>query len=109
MPRCRTIPSVKGEPSPKAAASANADPLGARIPITDYAKSGTTFTKPSGGTPSAGDAYELYPPVGSAVGALDAGAENLVFSATGATSVRVVGHDYARHMLRCMAALHTLN
>lgn len=93
----------------KAAASANADPLGARIPITDYAKSGTTFTKPSGGTPGVGDTYELYPPIGSAIGALDAASENLVFSATGATSVRVVGHDFARHMLRCMAALHTLN
>ena len=34
---------------------------------------------------------------------------DLVVSATGATSIRVVGHDFARHMLRCMAALHTLN
>ncbi len=93
----------------KAAGSGNTDPLGARIPVTDYAKSGTTFTKPSGGTPGAGDEYELYPPVGSTVCGLDAAAQNLVVSATGATSIRVVGHDFARHMLRCMAALHTLN
>ncbi len=93
----------------KAVGSTNTDPLGVRIPISDYAKSGTTFTKPGGGIPSAGDTYELYPPIGSAVGALDEAAENLVFRAAGATSIRVVGHDFARHMLRCMAALHTLN
>lgn len=92
----------------KAAASTNTDPVGARITVTDYAKSGTTFTKPSGGTPAAGDEYELYPPVGSAVCALDANAQKLIVSATGATSIRVVGHDIERHMLRCMAAVHTL-
>ena len=93
----------------KAAGSANTDPLGVRLPITDYAKSGTTFTKPDGGVPSEGDTYELYPPIGSSLGALDETAENLVFRAAGAASIRVVGHDLARHMLRCMAALHTLN
>jgi len=92
----------------KAADSANADPLGKRITVTDYAKSGTVITKPSGGVPSAGDVYELYPAVGSAVGALDDERSRLVLSAAGATAVKVVGHDYDRSMIRCMAARHVL-
>ena len=93
----------------KAAASTNTDPVGTRITVTDYTKSGTVITKASGGTPAAGDVYEMYPAVGSAVGGLDSNRQKLLVSATGATSIRVVGHDYDRHMLRCMAALHSLN
>ena len=92
----------------KAAASTNTDPVGKRITVSDYAKSGTVITKPSGGVPSAGDVYELYPPVGSAVGGLDSGRGKLVLSAAGAASVKVVGHDYDRSMIRCMAVKHVL-
>ena len=92
----------------KAAGSGNTDPIGKRITVSDYTKSGTVITKPSGGTPSAGDIYELYPPVGSAVGGLDSGRSKLVVSATGATSVKVVGHDYDRSVIRCMAVKHAL-
>ena len=92
----------------KAVNSGNTDPVGKRITVSDYAKSGTVLTKPSGGTPSAGDVYELYPPVGSAVGGLDSGRSHLVLSATGAAAIKVVGHDYDRSMLRCMAVKHTL-
>ena len=93
----------------KAAGSTNADPVGKRIPVTDYAKTNLVFTKPSGGVACQGDVYEIYPPVGSAIGALDADTRStFVVSATGATAIRVVGHDYDRHMIRCMAALHTL-
>ncbi len=93
----------------KASGSGNTDPIGKRITVTDYTASGTVITKASGGAPSAGDVYEMYPAVGSAVGGLDSDRQKLLVSATGATSIRVVGHDYDRHMLRCMAALHTLN
>ncbi len=97
----------------KAAASTNTDPVGKHITVSDYAKSGTVITKASGGTPSAGDKYEVYPTLGAAVGgvgSLDSSTRSkLVVSAKGATSLRVVGHDFDRHMLRCMAALHTLN
>ena len=92
----------------KAANSANTDPVGKRIPITDYTKSGTVITKASGGTPSAGDKYELYPAVGSTICGLDSGRQNLVVSATGASALRVIGHDYDRHMIRCMAVKHAL-
>ena len=92
----------------KAAGSANTDPIGTRIVVSDYAKSGTVITKAGGGVPAAGDRYEMYPALGSAVCGLDAGRKNLVVSASGATSIRVVGHDFDRGMIRCMAVKHAL-
>lgn len=92
----------------KAEASTNTDAVGKQDIITDYTASGTVIAKNSGGTPAAGDVYELYPPIGSAVCALDTGISKLIVSAAGCTKIKVVGHEYARHMLRCMAVEHTL-
>jgi len=96
----------------KAAESANTDPVGKRIPVTDYTASGTVIAKASGGVPSAGDKYEVYPTLGAAVGGVasldSATLSRLVLTAKGASVIRVVGHDFDRHMLRCMAALHSL-
>ena len=52
----------------KAAASTNTDAVGTQIVVTDYAKTGTVMTKASGGAPSAGDVYEVYPVIGAAIG-----------------------------------------
>ena len=92
----------------KAAGSSNSDKPGTRRAVTDYAKSGTVLTLETGGTPAAGDEYEFYPALGSAVCALNAKATALVVSATGAAAVRCIGHDYERHTIRCIAAAHTL-
>lgn len=92
----------------KAAGSGNTDPIGKKIPVSGYTKTGTVITKAEGGTPAAGDVYELYPPIGSAICGLNAERNKLLVSATGATSIRVVGHDYERGTLRCLAAKHTL-
>ena len=96
----------------KAAASTNTDPVGKKIPVADYTASGTVITKASGGTPSAGDKYEVYPKLGAAVGgiaALDASAFcRLVLTTKGATKIKCVGHDYDRHMIRLMAVEHSL-
>lgn len=96
----------------KAADSTNADPIGKHIPVTDYTASGTVITKASGGTPSAGDKYEVYPAVGAAVGgiaSLDSTTlSKLVVSTKGATKIKCVGHDYDRHMIRLMAVEHSL-
>ena len=93
----------------KAAGSTNADPLGKRITVTDYTKSGTVITKASGGAPAAGDEYEMYPAIGSTICGLDSDTRSkLVVSATGATAVRVIGHDFDRHMIRCLAVKHAL-
>lgn len=93
----------------KAADSTNTDPVGKHIVVTDYAKTGTIITKASGGTPSAGDVYEMYPAIGSTIGGLDATAfSKLLVSATGATAIKVVGHDFDRGMIRLMAVKHAL-
>lgn len=92
----------------KAADSANTDPVGKHIVVTDYAKTGTIITKASGGTPSAGDVYEMYPAIGSAIGGLDAAFSKLLVSATGATAIKVVGHDFDRGMIRLLAVKHAL-
>lgn len=92
----------------KSAGSANTDAPGTHRAVTDYTKSGTVLTLETGGTPSAGDEYEFYPALGSTVCALSADAAALVVSATGATAVRVIGHDFERHTVRCIAAAHTL-
>ncbi len=92
----------------KAAGSTNTDVPGTRRAVTDYTKSGTVLTVETGGTAAAGDEYELYPALGSAVCALNAKATALLVSATGATAVRCIGHDYERHTIRCIAAAHTL-
>ena len=74
----------------------------------DDAYNAAVLTLETGGTPAAGDEYELYPALGSAVCALNAKATALVVSATGATAVRCIGHDYERHTIRCIAAAHML-
>ena len=92
----------------KAEGSANTDPVGTHITVADYAKSGTTITKASGGAPGAGDKYEMYPALGSAVCGLDSDRVRLAVSAAGATAIKVIGHDYDRGMIRCMAVKHFL-
>ena len=98
--------------SKKAASSTNTDPEGKRITVTDYTKSGTVMTKASGGIPSAGDIYELYPVIGAAVGGIasldSTDFTKLVITAKGATKLKCVGHDYARHMIRLMAVEHSM-
>ena len=96
----------------KASGSTNTDPIGKKITITDYAKSGTVMTKASGGTPYAGDKYEVYPALGAAVGGI-AGLDStnkskLILSAKGAATIKCVGHDFERHMIRLMAVQHSL-
>ena len=96
----------------KAAESTNTDFIGKKIKVTDYAKTGTIITKDSGGTPSAGDKYEVYPQIGAAVGGiagLDSDTKSkLVVSTKGATKIKCVGHDFDRHMIRLMAVEHAL-
>lgn len=96
----------------KAAASTNTDPVGKKITVTDYAKSGTVMSKASGGTPSAGDKYEVYPALGAAVGGIASlratYIDKLVVSTKGATKIKCVGHDFERHMIRLMAVEHSL-
>lgn len=96
----------------KAANSSNTDPVGKIDRIADYAYNSTgtvsTFTKASGGTPSAGDKYEIYPPIGFKKGNLDTNREKLVLTATASLSLKVVGRDDALGKINMMAHLHAL-
>ena len=96
----------------KAADSTNPDFSGKHLTVTDYAKTGTIITKASGGTPAAGDKYEVYPALGAAVGgiaSLDSTTlSKLVVSTKGATKLKCIGHDFDRHMIRLMAVEHAL-
>ena len=96
----------------KAEGSTNTDPSGKIDRITDYAytSSGTvsTFTKASGGTPYAGDKYEIYPPIGFKKGNLDSTRSKLILTATASLPLKVVGRDEALGLVNMMAHLHAL-
>ena len=75
-------------------------------------ESGMIIAKASGGTPSAGDKYEVYPALGANVGGIASlratYIDKLVVTTKGAANIKCVGHDYDRHMIRLMAILHSL-
>ena len=86
-------------------------PAGNRRAITDFANASTTntFTVPSGETAAANDVYTLYPQIGCAAGwQLNTNRDGIVVSASGATKLKVVGHDFERGMIKLMAVEHAL-
>lgn len=95
----------------KAANSTNTDALGTQIVVTDYAKTGTVMTKASGGAPSAGDVYEVYPVIGAAIGGVASLGDKrlgITLKTVGATKLRCIGHDYGRGTIKLMAIGHAL-
>ena len=93
----------------KVADSTNTDKIGQVRAITDYAVTASTsgtFTLESGGTPNAGDVYEVFPPVGFAKGNLDSGRTGLVLSASASISVRVIGRDVGRDKINVQIKKH---
>ena len=95
----------------KAASSTNTDAVGTQIVVTDYAKTGTVMTKASGGTPSGGDVYEVYPVIGAAIGGVASLGDKrlgITLKTVGATKIRCIGHDYERGTIKLMAIGHAL-
>ena len=95
----------------KAANSGNTDAVGTQSVVTDYAKTGTVMTKASGGVPSAGDVYEVYPVIGAAIGgvaSLNDKRTGVTLKTVGATKLRCIGHDYDRHTIKLIAIGHAL-
>ena len=93
----------------KAADSTNTDKIGQVRAITDYAVTASTsgtFTLASGGTPNAGDVYEVFPPVGFAKGNLDTNRTGLVLSASANLPVRVIGADIGADKINVMIKKH---
>lgn len=112
---CSTADAANGgylKLAKKAASSTNTEKIGAVKTVTDYAQANSvsTFTHASAGTAVSGDEYLFFPPLGSAgFCALDStNKSHLVVSATGATKIKVIGHDMERDMLLCMAVEHAL-
>lgn len=89
-------------------AEGSTDTLNECRKITGYTATSKTAQLIEGGTPAAGDVYCVYPPVGSAVCAMDEKSARVILTDTGATSIMVVGHDTIRHKLRLKAVLHSL-
>ena len=86
-------------------------PKGNKRAITDFANASTTntFTVPSGETAANNDVYTCYPPVGFKSGfRLDTNKSGLILSNTGLSSIKVVGYDFERGMVRLMAYFHAL-
>ena len=91
--------------------SENTEAVGTVRRITDFALDDATptmgiLTVESGGTPSAGDVYEIYPPIGFAKGNLDAARSKLVLTATNALPLRVIGGERAMGKINLMIGKH---
>lgn len=93
----------------KASDSTNTDEIGKVRAITDYAVTASTsgtFTLESGGTPSAGDVYAVFPPVGFAKGNLNSDRTGLVLSASASLPLRVIGADVGMGKINLMIKKH---
>ncbi len=91
--------------------STNTDKIGQVRKITDYAVTASTsgtFTLESGGTPNAGDVYEVFPPVGFAKGNLDSAKSGLVLSASASLPLRVIGNDLGADKINVQIKKHAL-
>ena len=90
----------------KLAASANTDPVGKVYPVTGSTAATKLFTVASGGTHTAGDIYEIYPPVGFAKGNFDAAFGKYDLTATASISVRTAAVDTEQGTVILVANLH---
>jgi hypothetical protein len=92
----------------KVAASTNTDSIGTVYPITDYTAATKLFTttKTAGGTHTAGDVFEIYPPTGFGKGNFDATLSKLVLTATAALPIRSYGEDIERGVTYHIPSLH---
>lgn len=92
----------------KVAASTNTDPIGTVYPVTGSTASTKlfTFTKTAGGAVTAGDIFEIYPPIGFAKGNFDATFSKYDLTATAAISVRTAAVDTAKGTVTLEAVLH---
>ena len=90
-------------------ASTNGGEPGDLYGISDYAGESKTFTLDTTltGAVTSGDRYEVYPPVGSSLGALNTDRDKLTLETAASNFVlKVVGHDVAHGRIYLMAKLH---
>lgn len=91
----------------KAANSTNTDPIGTVYHIDDHDAGERTLTIPTaGGAVTAGDVFELYPPLGFVKGNLNSDRNGIVYTAVVALPLKVCGYDTERGKVRVYPALH---
>ena len=92
----------------KVAASANTDAVGTVYPVTGSTAATKlfTFTKTAGGAVTAGDIFEIYPPIGFAKGNLDAAFGKYDLTATASISLRTAKTDTNKGIVYMEANLH---
>lgn len=91
----------------KAANSTNTDPIGTVYHIGDHDAGDRTLTIPTaGGAVTAGDVFELYPPLGMVKGNLNSDRNGIVYTAVVALPLKVCGHDTERGKVRVYPTLH---
>ena len=92
----------------KVAASTNTDAIGTVYPVTGSTAATKlfTFTQTAGGAVTAGDIFEIYPPIGFAKGNLDATFSKYDLTATASISVRTSGSDTDKGIVYTMINLH---
>lgn len=91
------------------ASSTNSALPGDVFPITDYSGTDKTFTFEGtlSGAVAAGDTYQVFPPIGSSLGALDTSRDAIVLTtATNNFVLRVVGWETQAGKLLLMANTH---
>lgn len=78
--------------------------------ITDSAASGSvlTLTVESGDTPSSGDPFIVFLPLGFSAGNLSSDGRKIVLTGTASLPLTVVGRDEARNMIWTVATKHAL-
>ena len=91
----------------KDAAATNTDIIGSIRRITDYTASTNTFTAASGGTPTAGDQYAVFPPIGLTM-SLDTYKQKLDITDDDGTAIKVVGRIEGTNEILVMAVFHEL-
>ena len=90
----------------KAEGSTNTDAIGTVRSISDFTATSKTFTVSSGGTPTAGDKYAVFPPVGFAKGNLSADGTKLVLTATANLPIKVAGCELQGRNVLLVPAVH---
>lgn len=92
----------------KGATSTNTDGLGTVYPCTAFTAATKVFTttQTAGGAITAGDIFEIYPPVGFAKGNLASTLDKYDLSATAALAIKTVGFDTSKGTVQVEATLH---
>jgi hypothetical protein len=91
----------------KGSSSTNTDPVGTIYTISDSDASNQDVTiNTAGGAVTAGDKFKIFPPFGFQKGNFDSDGLGMVYSASAAVPLKVVGRDLDKETIELYAAFH---